>query len=114
MTATPPWLKNSTSSAAKTRTAVGNRRAWEERSVHELLRAKRHGGTISVILCDLDNFKTVNDTLGHAAGDRVLRATAALLTGRARATDLVVRLGGDGFCVLGPRHSAPRRPDTRP
>ncbi len=88
-------------------TAVGNRRAWEERTVHELLRAKRHGGTVSVILCDLDNFKAVNDTLGHAAGDRVLRATATLLTGRARVTDLVVRLGGDEFCVLCPDTALP-------
>jgi diguanylate cyclase (GGDEF)-like protein len=83
-------------------TGVGNRRAWEEHTVAELLRTKRHGGSLSVILCDLDSFKSVNDTLGHAAGDRVLRAAAGLLTSRARATDLVVRLGGDEFCVLCP------------
>lgn len=88
-------------------TAVGNRRAWEERILSELLRVKRHGGTLSVILCDLDSFKSVNDTLGHAAGDRVLRAAAALLTGRARVTDLVVRLGGDEFCVLCPDTGLP-------
>jgi len=81
-------------------TGVGNRRAWEERIVNELLRAKREGGTVSVIVCDLDHFKVVNDTLGHAAGDRVLRATTALLTERLRATDFVARLGGDEFCVL--------------
>lgn len=83
-------------------TGVGNRRAWEERIVNELLRANRSGGTVSVIICDLDRFKSVNDSLGHAAGDRVLRAAAALLTGRVRATDFVARLGGDEFCVLCP------------
>ena len=88
-------------------TGVGNRRAWEEHTVAELLRAKRHGGTLSVILCDLDAFKSVNDTFGHAAGDRVLRATAALLTSRVRSTDLVVRLGGDEFCVLCPGTALP-------
>ncbi|MCU1366118.1 MAG: diguanylate cyclase protein [Ilumatobacteraceae bacterium] len=83
-------------------TGIGNRRAWEERVVAELLRSERHGRALSVILCDLDDFKAVNDTLGHAAGDRVLRATAALLLDRVRATDFVVRFGGDEFCVLCP------------
>jgi diguanylate cyclase (GGDEF)-like protein len=83
-------------------TGVGNRRAWEQRTVNELLRATRNGGPVSVILCDLDSFKSVNDSFGHAAGDRVLRAAAALLTNRVRATDFVVRFGGDEFCVLCP------------
>lgn len=83
-------------------TGTGNRRAWEQRSVNELLRAARHGGTVSMILCDLDNFKAVNDTHGHATGDHVLRVAAALLTERARSTDFVVRLGGDEFGVLCP------------
>ena len=83
-------------------TGVGNRRAWEERAVAEMLRVKRHGGALSMILCDLDHFKSVNDTVGHAAGDRVLRAAATLLVDRVRETDLVVRFGGDEFCVLCP------------
>ncbi|MCU1392133.1 MAG: hypothetical protein JWM34_561 [Ilumatobacteraceae bacterium] len=83
-------------------TGIGNRRAWEERVVAEMLRSGRHGGTLSVILCDLDDFKAVNDALGHAAGDRVLRATAALLLDRVRPADFVVRFGGDEFCVLCP------------
>jgi diguanylate cyclase (GGDEF)-like protein len=83
-------------------TGVGNRRAWEERVAGELLRANRQGGTLSVIVCDLDHFKTVNDTLGHAAGDRVLRAASTLLTERVRGSDFVARLGGDEFCVLCP------------
>ena len=83
-------------------TGVGNRRAWEERAVHELLRAEREGGAVSVIVCDLDSFKAVNDTLGHAVGDRVLCGAASLLTACARPTDVVVRLGGDEFCVLCP------------
>ncbi|MCU1401246.1 MAG: hypothetical protein JWN62_4355 [Acidimicrobiales bacterium] len=83
-------------------TGIGNRRAWEERVVSEMLRTERYGGSLSVILCDLDEFKAVNDTLGHAAGDRVLRAAAALLLDRVRETDFVARFGGDEFCVLCP------------
>jgi diguanylate cyclase (GGDEF)-like protein len=83
-------------------TGVGNRRAWEQRTVNELLRAARNGGSVSMILCDLDNFKSVNDTYGHATGDRVLRVAAALIADRVRATDFVVRYGGDEFCVLCP------------
>jgi diguanylate cyclase (GGDEF)-like protein len=83
-------------------TGIGNRRAWEERVTAELLRAQRNGSTLAVIVCDLDHFKTVNDTLGHATGDRVLRAATQLFVDRVRVTDFVARMGGDEFCVLCP------------
>ena len=83
-------------------TAVGNRRAWDERLVGEFLRAKRSGRPLSVIVCDVDHFKVINDSHGHAIGDQVLRSGAAVLAGRVRATDFVARLGGDEFGILCP------------
>ena len=83
-------------------TAVGNRRAWEEHVVGEFLRARRSGLPLSVIVCDFDHFKTVNDTHGHAVGDSVLRAGALLLAQRVRGTDFVARLGGDEFGIICP------------
>jgi diguanylate cyclase (GGDEF)-like protein len=83
-------------------TAVGNRRAWEARLVGEFLRARRSGRTMSVIVCDFDHFKSVNDTYGHAVGDSVLRVGARLLAERVRTTDFVARLGGDEFGIVCP------------
>jgi diguanylate cyclase (GGDEF)-like protein len=54
-------------------------------------------------MLDLDNFKQVNDTLGHPVGDRVIAEIAAVLTGRMRVTDVVARLGGDEFAIVLPR-----------
>jgi diguanylate cyclase (GGDEF)-like protein len=83
-------------------TAVGNRRAWEERLVGEFLRTRRSGRPMSVIVADVDNFKAVNDSHGHVVGDEVLQAGAALFVDRLRATDFVARLGGDEFAILCP------------
>lgn len=81
-------------------TSAGNRRAWDERSAGELLRARRSGRPLSVLICDLDHFKAVNDLHGHTAGDTVLRMTTAALADRLREGDLLARLGGDEFAIL--------------
>lgn len=80
-------------------TGVANRRAWEAWIEREWRRSKRSGRAFSVVLCDFDLFKEVNDTYGHAFGDDVLRAGAAALSGAARSTDFVARLGGDEFII---------------
>jgi diguanylate cyclase (GGDEF)-like protein len=68
---------------------------------HEALAAARAGGeTLALLLADVDGFKTINDTRGHQAGDRVLRATAAALSGAMRRGDRVFRIGGDEFAAI--------------
>ncbi len=81
-------------------TGLPNRSLFEEGLGLALARARRNGRGVAVLSLDLDRFKFVNDTLGHAAGDEVLRQTASRLTGVARDTDLVARVGGDEFMVL--------------
>jgi len=81
-------------------TALGNRRAFDEALAGEVLRFTRHQAPFSVALLDLDGFKQVNDSDGHAAGDDLLRAVARALEQMGRATDSVFRLGGDEFAVL--------------
>jgi diguanylate cyclase (GGDEF)-like protein len=77
-----------------------NRRGFEERAQEAVRAAVARGGSLTVVLVDLDGFKQVNDTGGHAAGDAVLRETASRLGAAARSGDLVGRLGGDEFAVL--------------
>ncbi|MFD2110667.1 diguanylate cyclase [Thiorhodococcus fuscus] len=83
-------------------TGVKNRRFLDEVFERETALAKRHGRSLSVIMCDVDLFKRFNDTYGHAAGDIVLKRLAALLASVFRQTDLVCRYGGEEFCVLMP------------
>ena len=81
-------------------TGLGNRRAVETAISGAIARAERGLGTPSVVVVNLDGFKTVNDTLGHGVGDAVLRSVAPRLTATARTVDTVARLGGDEFVVL--------------
>jgi diguanylate cyclase (GGDEF)-like protein/PAS domain S-box-containing protein len=83
-----------------TLTGLLNRRRFEEALEQALANVRRHGDEAAVLTLDIDNFKHVNDTYGHPAGDEVLRAIAEALQGRTRATDRVARLGGDEFGVI--------------
>jgi diguanylate cyclase (GGDEF)-like protein/PAS domain S-box-containing protein len=80
-------------------TGLVNRVAYEN-ALAELVERRRDGDEHSVIMIDLDRFKIVNDTCGHAAGDELLKQLARMFLGLTRQTDLVARLGGDEFAVL--------------
>jgi diguanylate cyclase (GGDEF)-like protein len=84
-------------------TGLKNRRRFEEDLRAEIARCRREGGEGALLMLDLDNFKRVNDTLGHPVGDRVIAEIAAVLRTRMRITDVVARLGGDEFAVVLPR-----------
>lgn len=80
-------------------------RAWNRRAIVELLRrelerARREGGRVGVLFIDLDRFKRINDTCGHAAGDAVLREAAERIRAVVRPDDPVGRYGGDEFVVI--------------
>jgi diguanylate cyclase (GGDEF)-like protein len=83
-------------------TGLANRRTWDESLQQAVARARRAGRPLAVLLCDINDFKQVNDAYGHLAGDQVLKQTAALIAGRVRGGDVVARLGGDEFAVLCP------------
>lgn len=86
-------------------TGVGNRRMLDERVEYELVRHMRSGASLALLVLDLNGFKQINDTIGHNAGDDVLREVAKALEGAVRAQDTVARPGGDEFCVLAPEAS---------
>jgi len=81
-------------------TGIMNRRGFESELNHVLERAQRYGEQGAVIYIDLDHFKPINDSYGHAAGDAVLCKVASLMESSMRGTDYVARLGGDEFVVL--------------
>lgn len=84
-------------------TSLPNRMMAIDRLDHELRTARRHNELIAVIFIDLDNFKMVNDTMGHAAGDQLLMTIGSRLSSQLRDVDTLARLGGDEFLVLLPR-----------
>ena len=87
-------------------TGVANFRWFEEEAQRAMYSSRRYGGPLSLAYLDLDGFKDVNDSLGHAAGDEVLKTFASTLRETLRPTDLVARLGGDEFVVLMPHTDA--------
>jgi diguanylate cyclase (GGDEF)-like protein len=83
-------------------TGLYNRRAGEQRLVAEVARCSRKGDPLTILLLDLNKFKQINDTLGHAAGDHVLKEFGAALRKAIRGSDVAVRTGGDEFLVVLP------------
>ncbi|MFW6082059.1 MAG: GGDEF domain-containing protein, partial [Desulfosalsimonas sp.] len=89
-------------------TGLANRRYFKERYEEEFSLARRHGFALSVAMMDLDHFKQVNDTLGHDAGDEVLKVFARVLRQNCRLEDLPCRFGGEEFIVFLP-HTTEQR-----
>jgi diguanylate cyclase (GGDEF)-like protein len=92
-------------------TGLYNKRYFVARLIEETARARRHKGQLSVVFCDIDYFKRINDRFGHPAGDEVLRETARILSGtvtelhvisRLRKSDIIARYGGEEFVVILP------------
>ena len=83
-------------------TGLFNRRYFDRSIAVEIARAHRERSPLGFLLCDIDRFKEINDSWGHAAGDRVLNELAAVLADMGRKTDIVTRFGGEEFCFLLP------------
>jgi len=81
-------------------TGLYTHRLFQEKLSKELEWAERHGQEVVLVMVDCDNFKTYNDTLGHPAGDALLKEVASLLKDKVRSTDIVCRYGGDEFALL--------------
>ena len=83
-------------------TSLPNREAYEESAAREVDRWQRYGRPLCMAVCDIDLFKTVNDSHGHAAGDEALKQVAQIISHRLRGSDFVARYGGEEFVVLLP------------
>ena len=87
-------------------TGLNNRRSFEQSLGRCFAEAVRYGHDLACVMIDLDNFKMINDTLGHQAGDELLRKTASILEAQCRRSDVAGRLGGDEFVLLLPQADA--------
>lgn len=83
-------------------TGVHNKRYFVEQLDRELSRASRHGRPLTLVMCDIDHFKVVNDEFGHLAGDHVLKEVAQLAKSRLRPDDVVARYGGEELAIILP------------
>ncbi|TKC78954.1 sensor domain-containing diguanylate cyclase [Trinickia terrae] len=81
-------------------TGLANRRHFDERLREEVMRAARHGMPVACLFADIDHFKRINDTHGHAAGDRALIAAGGCVRNQLRGTDILARYGGEEFAAL--------------
>lgn len=81
-------------------TSLSNRRLFDKELERALASAQRYGRTHALLMIDVNDFKVINDTLGHQTGDNVLIHIARLISQNTRPTDVVARLGGDEFCVI--------------
>lgn len=86
-------------------TSIFNRRKFNEILTYELKRNERHNKGLSLIICDLDNFKTINDNFGHDTGDEVLVSFTKMISGAIRKSDIFARWGGEEFVLLLPETS---------
>ncbi len=84
-------------------TGLFNRRRFEQELVRHVAHAQRYGAEGAAMVLDVDRFKSVNDTYGHGAGDRLIERVAQTLNARLRTTDMLARLGGDEFAILLPK-----------
>lgn len=99
------WAVKEATERARTDQLTGlpNRRAFDEQFARLIGETDRYGGAMALVLVDIDFFKKVNDTYGHEAGDRTLKAVGAALAAERRTTDFVARLGGEELAVLLPQ-----------
>ncbi len=87
-------------------TQLPNREAYAERVIHEVQRWQRYNHPLTLAICDIDHFKTINDNFGHQAGDRVLKVISRAIAKRLREVDFFGRYGGEEFVVLLPETNA--------
>ncbi len=92
-------------------TRLHNHERFRELLKHEIGRAERYDIDLSVVMCDIDDFKAVNDTFGHLAGDRVIKAVANCLKAQLRDSDLIARYGGEEFAFILPHTSSEKAYD---